>query len=167
MGCFYFERLFLATGHNHGQVMLWLREAGNSLGPHSVISMLISLKLWYQCGVCVELIEPLSRLQYHQEGVPLEWLLILTTLALLQKIMTLRVKGIPQEIYFFNFLKKILFIYSWETQRKRQRHRQREKQVSCGEPDAKLNPRTSGSRPEPKEAPNHWATQVPRKLSFF
>ena len=49
----------------------------------------------------------------------------------------------------FIFL-KILFIYSWETHRERQRHRQREKQASYGEPDAGLDPRTSGSWSEPK-----------------
>ena len=43
-----------------------------------------------------------------------------------------------------------LFIYSWETQRERQRHRQKEKQASHREPDAGLDPRTLGSRPEPK-----------------
>ena len=32
----------------------------------------------------------------------------------------------------------------------RQRLRKREKQVSCGEPDVGLDPRTSGSQPEPK-----------------
>ena len=32
----------------------------------------------------------------------------------------------------------------------RQRHRQREKQASCGEPDAGLNPGTPGSQSEPK-----------------
>ena len=32
----------------------------------------------------------------------------------------------------------------------RQRHRQREKRVPCGEPDAGLDSRTPGSRPEPK-----------------
>ena len=36
-----------------------------------------------------------------------------------------------------------------DTQRE-ERHRQREKQVPCREPDAGLNPRTLGSRPEPK-----------------
>ena len=50
---------------------------------------------------------------------------------------------------FYLFL-KILFIYSWETHRKRQRHRQREKQAPCGEPDVGLDPRTLGSCPEPK-----------------
>ena len=42
-----------------------------------------------------------------------------------------------------------LFIYCLETHRERQRHRQREKQAPCGEPHARLNPRTLGSRPEP------------------
>ena len=38
-----------------------------------------------------------------------------------------------------------------DTQREeRQRHRQREKQGPCREPDAGLDPRTPGSRPEPK-----------------
>ena len=44
-------------------------------------------------------------------------------------------------IFFF----KILFIYSWETQRERQRHRQREKQAPLREPDVGLDPRTPGS----------------------
>ena len=47
-----------------------------------------------------------------------------------------------------NFFFKILFIYSWDTER--QRHRQKEKQAPCGEPDAGLDPRTPGSRPEQK-----------------
>ena len=42
-----------------------------------------------------------------------------------------------------NFL-KILFIHSLETER------QKEKQAPLGEPDAGLNSRTPGSRPEPK-----------------
>ena len=37
-----------------------------------------------------------------------------------------------------------------DTQRERQRHRQREKQAPCGEPNMGLDPRTLGSRPEPK-----------------
>ena len=37
-----------------------------------------------------------------------------------------------------------------DTERERQRHRQREKQAPCGEPDVGLDPRTLGSRPEPK-----------------
>ena len=34
--------------------------------------------------------------------------------------------------------------------RARQRHRLREKQAPCREPDVGLDPRTPGSRPEPK-----------------
>ena len=37
-----------------------------------------------------------------------------------------------------------------ERERERQRHRQREKQAPCREPDVGLDPRTPGSRPEPK-----------------
>ena len=33
---------------------------------------------------------------------------------------------------------------------RRQRHRQREKQAPCRDPNAGLDPRTPGSRPEPK-----------------
>ena len=51
-----------------------------------------------------------------------------------------------QSMLFLFF--KILFIYSWETQRERQRHRQREKQAACREPDVGLDPRTPGSHPE-------------------
>ena len=40
------------------------------------------------------------------------------------------------------FLKKILFIH--------ERHSQKEKQAPQGEPNSGLDPRTSGSRPEPK-----------------
>ena len=48
-------------------------------------------------------------------------------------------------IKLFFFL-KILFIYSWETQRERQRHRQRKKQGPCREPEAGPDPRTLGSQ---------------------
>ena len=37
-----------------------------------------------------------------------------------------------------------------ERERERRRHRQREKQASRGERDVGLDPRTLGSRPEPK-----------------
>ena len=37
-----------------------------------------------------------------------------------------------------------------ERYRERQRHGQREKQALCWEPHARLDPRTPGSRPEPK-----------------
>ena len=43
-------------------------------------------------------------------------------------------------------------------ERDRQRHRQREKQDPCREPDMGLNPRSPGSHPRLKVAPNHWAT---------
>ena len=46
------------------------------------------------------------------------------------------------------FIKKILFIYSWETHR--DTYRQREKQAPCTEPSVGLDPRTPGSLPEPK-----------------
>ena len=59
--------------------------------------------------------------------------------------------------YLF-FLKKILFIYSWETERGAQRHRQREKQAPCREPYVGLDPGSPGSHPGPKVALNHWAT---------
>ena len=37
-----------------------------------------------------------------------------------------------------------------DPERERQRHKQREKQAPCGEPEARLDPRTPGSQPEPK-----------------
>ena len=37
-----------------------------------------------------------------------------------------------------------------DTERERQRHRQRKKQTPCSELDVGPNPRTPGSRPEPK-----------------
>ena len=43
-----------------------------------------------------------------------------------------------------------MFIHERHREREEQRHRHREKQAPSGEPDAGLNPRTSGSRPEPK-----------------
>ena len=59
----------------------------------------------------------------------------------------------PELDHLFLFLKDFLKIYSWETHRERQRHRQREKQASCREPDAGLDPRTLGSWPEPPKCP--------------
>ena len=47
--------------------------------------------------------------------------------------------------FFFRF-----YLVIHERHRKRQRHRQREKQAPCRKPDMGLNPRISGSRPEPK-----------------
>ena len=52
-----------------------------------------------------------------------------------------------KDINYYYFL-KILFIHE-RKERERQRHR--EKQAYCEEPEAGLNPRTPGSRPEPKE----------------
>ena len=66
-------------------------------------------------------------------------------------------------VYFFL---KILFIYSWDTQRERQRHRQREMQSPCGEADVGLDPKTPGSWPEPKADAQHWAIQASLKLPF-
>ena len=51
------------------------------------------------------------------------------------------------QVFFKRFY---LFIYSWQTRRERQRHKQREKQAPCKKPNAGLDPRTLGSRPEPK-----------------
>ena len=48
----------------------------------------------------------------------------------------------------FNFLKRF-YLFMRDTER--QKHRQREKQAPHGEPDVGLDPRTPGSRPEPKE----------------
>ena len=42
------------------------------------------------------------------------------------------------------------FIYLFMRHRERQRHRQRKKQAPWGEPDARLDPGTPGSHPEPK-----------------
>ena len=50
---------------------------------------------------------------------------------------------------FFFFL-KILFIYSWETQR----DREREKQAPHREPNVGLDPESRGSRPGPKAVLN-------------
>ena len=52
-------------------------------------------------------------------------------------------------------------------QKERQRHRQRKKQAPHKEPDAGLNPRTPGSRPEPKaDAQLLSHSGVPVVLSF-
>ena len=45
---------------------------------------------------------------------------------------------------------KIFYLFINEAHKKRQRHRQREKQATCREPDAALDPRTPGSQPELK-----------------
>ena len=56
----------------------------------------------------------------------------------------------PKSTHSYFFFLKILFIYSWETQREGKRHRQREKEAPYGEPDAGLDPRTLELWPEPK-----------------
>ena len=68
----------------------------------------------------------------------------------LENLKGCRASGQGWKEQFEAFLKKILFIYSQETQRGRQRHRQREKQAPCKEPDVGLDPRTLRSCPEPK-----------------
>ena len=45
------------------------------------------------------------------------------------------------------FLKDFIYLFMKD----RERERQRKKQAPCREPDAELDPRTMGSRPEPKE----------------
>ena len=75
------------------------------------------------------------------------------------------------QIFFF----KILFIYSWETERERQRergregqrHRQREKQAPCRQPDLGLDPGSPGSRPGLQAALNHWATGAALTTSYM
>ena len=55
---------------------------------------------------------------------------------------------------FYLFFLKILFIHERDThrdrERERERDRQREKQALCRKPDVGVDPRTPGSRPEPK-----------------
>ena len=58
-------------------------------------------------------------------------------------------KHLRSGVLSFFFL-KILFIYSWETLRKRHRDIGRRRSSPSGEPDVRLNPRTPGSWPEPK-----------------
>ena len=57
-------------------------------------------------------------------------------------------------LYFFIFIyflfKDFIYLFMRDRERERQRHRQREKQAPCREPNVGPNPRTPGSRPEPK-----------------
>ena len=57
---------------------------------------------------------------------------------------------------------KRLYLFIHERHIERKRHRQREKQAPSGEPDMGLDPRTTGSRPEPKadEPPRHPALDL-------
>ena len=54
------------------------------------------------------------------------------------------------EVWRGAFYYLFLRFYLWETQRESLRHRPREKQAPCREPDARLDPGTPGSWPEPK-----------------
>ena len=63
-------------------------------------------------------------------------------------------------IHFLKYFFKFLFIYDRERERERerQRHRQREKQTPPGKPNVGLDPKTLGSRTEPKadaQPPSH------------
>ena len=55
-----------------------------------------------------------------------------------------------QQLNYQYFFKDFIYLFMRDMERERQRHRQREKQALCREPDLGLNPRTPGSRPEPK-----------------
>ena len=46
--------------------------------------------------------------------------------------------------------KKIFYLFIHERHTEKSRHRHREKQASCGDPDAGLDHRTPGSCPEPE-----------------
>ena len=52
--------------------------------------------------------------------------------------------------WIWDFFKDFLNLFIRERHTERGRDRQREKQAPCREPDAGLDPRTTGSRPEPK-----------------
>ena len=63
----------------------------------------------------------------------------------------------------FSFFFKILFIYSWQTQRMRGRNTDRHRhQAPCREPDVRLNPGTLGSCPGAKG--RHSTAEPPRCL---
>ena len=64
------------------------------------------------------------------------------------------------DIFVFIYLRFIYLFMRNTERRERQRHRQREKQASCREPDLGLDPGSPGSRPGPKAALNHGATQA-------
>ena len=52
----------------------------------------------------------------------------------------------------YYFFKDFIYLFMRDTERERQRHRQREKQAPCREPDAELDPVSSGSHPGMKAA---------------
>ena len=82
--------------------------------------------------------------------------------------MVLQVIGSKDEIEFWSFkvliielslccvfFKILIYLFMRDRERERQRYRQREKQAPCRESDVGLDPRTPGSRPEPKAEPRH------------
>ena len=65
----------------------------------------------------------------------------------------------PQILFYF--LRFYVFIHERHKERGRDTHRQREKQAPCGEPDARLNPRTHRDHTlSQRQTPSHWATQA-------
>ena len=54
-----------------------------------------------------------------------------------------------------------------DPERERQRPRQREQQAPCREPDVGLDPRTPGSRPEPKADAQPLSHQVSPNMAFL
>ena len=72
-----------------------------------------------------------------------------------------------QLTFYFIFL-KILFIYSLEAQREREAETQAEGEAGpCREPDAGLDPRTPGSRPEPQADAQPLSHPVVRVVVFL
>ena len=70
----------------------------------------------------------------------------------------------------FFFLRLLIYLFMRDTQkeRERKRQRQREKQAPYREPDAGLDPRTPGSRPELKaDAQPLSHPGIPLNLFFF
>ena len=69
------------------------------------------------------------------------------------------------------FFLKILFIYSWDTQKERGKDIRRGRvrsRLHVGSPMWGFDPSTPGSHPEPKaDAHNHWATQVSLKFNIL
>ena len=72
------------------------------------------------------------------------WLLRMSTLKSQSNITTMQLPD--SQVFCFFFLLKILYIYSWETERETQR----EKQAPCWKPDVGLHPQTPGSLLGPK-----------------
>ena len=60
----------------------------------------------------------------------------------------------------------LIYLSMRDTQRGRQRPRQREKVAPCREPNARLDPRTLGSQPEPKADAHPLSHQAPPSHSL-